>query len=70
MMGRVGCTFAVLLKMALAFEMMYLSNCAYVRERADVSYGFSGISGILHVRAKNIAYVSGEIREMLFLDRS
>ena len=52
---RAGCTFAALLKMALAFEMMYLGNFADVRERADVSYGSSWISGILHIRAKNIA---------------
>ena len=69
-MGRLGCTFVTLLKMALAFEMMYLGNFADVRERADVSAGYSLISGILYVRAKNIAYVSGDIREMLFLDRS
>ena len=69
-MGRVGCTFVTLLKMALAFKMMYLGNCADVRERANLSAGSSWISGILHVRAKNIAYVSADIREMLFFDRS
>ena len=70
MMGRAGCTFAALLKMALALEMMYLSDCAYVREWDDVSAGSSGISGILHVHTKNIEYINGKIRKMLFLDRS
>ena len=44
--------------------------CVDVRERADVSAGSSWISGILNVRAKNIVCISGEIMEMLFLDRS
>ena len=69
MIGRLGCTFVTLLKMVLAFKMMYLGNCTDVRERVDVSAGYSWISGILHVCAKNIAYVSGDIREMLFFDR-
>ena len=56
--------------MVLVFEMMYRGDCAYVRECADVSAGSSWIFGIFHVRAKNIAYISGEISKMLFLDRS
>ena len=68
-MGRLGCTFILLLKMALAFKMMYLGNCADVRVRADVSAGSSWISVILHIRTKNIEYVNGEISKMLFLDR-
>ena len=54
MVGRVGCTFSALLKMALAFEMLCLVDCADVRERADMSAASSWISGILHVHAKNI----------------
>ena len=68
MMGRVRCTFNVLLKMVLASEMMCLGDCADVRERADVSAGSSWIYGILHVCANNIACVSGEIMEMFFID--
>ena len=41
-----------------------------MRERANVSAGYSWVSGIFHVRAKNIACVSGEIRVMLFLGGS
>ena len=52
-------------------EIVVLCLCdgADVRERADVSAGSSWISGILHVRAKNIACVRREIREY-FLGRS
>ena len=69
-MERVEFTFDVLLKMALEFEILCLGDCVDVRERTDGSAASSSIYGILHVRAKNIACVSGYIREMLFLGRS
>ena len=50
--------------------MLCLCDRADVKESSDVSAGSSWISVILHVRAKNIACVSGEIRETLFLDES
>ena len=49
---------------------LFLCDCTDARERAGVSAGPSWISGILHVRAKNITCVNGKIRQMLFLDRS
>ena len=54
----------------VAIIVMCLCDCAYVRERYDVSSGSSWIYGIFHVRANNISYISGEISKMLFLDRS
>ena len=54
----------------VAIVVLCLCDCADVRERADVSAVSSWIYGLLLVRTKNIAYVSREIREMLFLDRS
>ena len=70
MTGRLGCMFVALLKMVLVFDIMCLGGFADVREHADVSAQSSWIYGILHLRAKNIACVSEDIREMLFLYRS
>ena len=66
MMGRVGCTFAALLGVALVSEMLFLGDFSDVIECNDVSAGYSWIYDILHVREKYISCVSGEIRIMFF----
>ena len=57
-------------RVVVVIVVLFLCDFSDARERADVSAGPSWISGILNVRAKHIACVIGEIRIMLFLDRS